>query len=106
MRVLAARFPDRERALAALDALRRRFALRVDDAAIAPLGIPGLRDDGSDTLLAGRFRENNLESVRRTLTNAGGSVVADVDEQRTKPRSARATRQNARKRDRAREGVA
>lgn len=105
MRVLAARFPDREHASAALDALRRRFALRADDAAIAPLGIPGLADEGSDTLLAGRFRENNLDVVRRTLTKAGGSVVADVDEQWTRPRPTRTKRRNTTKRDRARGGV-
>ena len=105
MRVVAARFPDREQASAALDALRRRFALRADDAAIAPLGFPGLSDDGDDTLLAGRFRENNLDVVRRTLTKAGGSVVADVDEQWTRPLPARAKRRNGTVRDGARERV-
>jgi hypothetical protein len=86
LRVLAARFPDRERASAALKALRGRLDVPAEDADIAPLGIPGLSDEGDDTLLAGRFEENHLELVRRTLAQAGGRVVADVDERRTRPR--------------------
>jgi len=85
---VAARFPDRQRASAALDALRRRLVLRADDAAIAPLGMPGFADVGDETLLAGRFANNRLELVRSTLTKAGGSVVADVDERCTRPRGA------------------
>jgi len=103
---LAARFPNRERASAALDALRRRLRLRADDAAIAPLGIPGLGDEGDDTLLAGRFRENHLDVVKKTVTKAGGSVVTDVDEQWTRPRARQDKRASSKKRDRAREPVA
>jgi hypothetical protein len=102
---VAARFPNRERASAALDTLRRRLRVRADDAAIAPLGIPGLGDDGDDTLLAGRFRENSVGLVRRTLTNAGGDVVADVDERLTrsgtKPPSGRRQTKRSSARERA-----
>jgi hypothetical protein len=58
-----------------------------EDAAIAPMGAPGRADEGDVTLLAGRFDENNLEVVRLTLTSAGGSMVADVDERWTRPRA-------------------
>lgn len=87
MRVLAARFPDPRRASAALDALRGRLALADDDAAIAPLGTPGAADQGEQTLLAGRFRENQIDLVCSAVANAGGLVVADVDEQWTRSRA-------------------
>jgi len=86
VRVLAARFSDRQGAEAALNGLRSRLSVPDEDAAIAPLGVPGRGDEGDATLLAGRFRENQLELVRLTMTRAGGSVVADVDERWTKPR--------------------
>jgi hypothetical protein len=87
VRVLAARFPDPRRASAALDALRGCLALADDDAAIAPLGTPGAGDEGEETLLAGRFRENQVALVHSTVTHAGGDVVADVDELWTRPRA-------------------
>jgi hypothetical protein len=86
VRVLAARFRDRQTASAALDALRRRLALADEDAAIAPLGTPGARDEGEATLLAGHFHETQVALVHSTVTHAGGDVVADVDERWTRPR--------------------
>ena len=86
MRVLAARFSDREGAEAALTGLRSRLSMPDEDAAIAPLGVPGRGDEADATLLAGRFHENELELVRLTLTRAGGSLVADIDERWTRPR--------------------
>jgi hypothetical protein len=87
VRVLAARFSDRERASAALVALRSRLNAPAEDVDIAPLGIPGLADEGDQTLLAGRFHEHNVEFVRRTVALEGGSVVTEVDEQWTRPRT-------------------
>jgi hypothetical protein len=84
---LAARFPDRQRASAALDALRQCLALADDDAAIAPMGSPGAGNGGEETLLAGRFRENQVPLVHSTVTRGGGDVVADVDERWTRPRA-------------------
>ena len=86
MRVLAARFPDRLRASAALDALQQRLQLSVGDAAIAPLGTPGEGDAGDETLLAGRFGDDQTGIVRAVVNSSGGEVVADVDEQWTRPR--------------------
>jgi len=88
VRVLAARFSDRERASAALLALRPRLNAPAEDVDIAPLGIPGLADEGDQTLLAGRFHEQNVEFVRRTVAHEGGSVVTEVDERWTRPRLA------------------
>jgi hypothetical protein len=91
MRVLAARFPDREHAAAALENLHRRFALRPDDAGIAPLGIPGEKSR-DDTLLAGRFPEDGRAEVDRLVREAGGEIVADVDERWTRPHVAQRRR--------------
>jgi hypothetical protein len=85
MRVLAARFRDRR----AASAVRERLigALR-DDAGvdIAPLGVPG-QPEADDTVLAGRFSENEAAIVAHLISEAGGELVADVDEAWTRPRS-------------------
>ena len=82
MRVLAARFPDRERASAALGRLHRRLPLDPSDVDIAPLGIPG-EETGSETVLAGRFPDALAPEVDRLVREAGGEIVADIDERRT-----------------------
>lgn len=87
MRVLAARFPDRERASAALEQIHRRFTLPPTDVAMAPLGIPGEATD-KDTLLAGRFPDDGTVEVDRLVREAGGEIVADIDERWTKPHGA------------------
>ncbi len=84
MRVVAARFPDRDRASAALDRLQRTVAVRPPDVGIAPLGLPG--DDAHETLLAGRFPDEHLPDVVRLVRETGGEIVADVDEDWTLPR--------------------
>ena len=86
LRVLAARFADREMAEAALDKLRRTFGLAEDAAAIAPLGWPGEEGAVRETVLAGHFNEHQSALVRELLRAAGGTVVADVDEAWTQPR--------------------
>jgi hypothetical protein len=84
MRVLAARFPGREQASAALGDLNRRFALKPSDVGIAPLAIP--EGTGNEyTLLAGRFPEDRTAEVDRVVREAGGEIVADVDERWTRP---------------------
>ena len=88
MRVLAARFSDREGASSALRALRSGLDAPAEDVDIAPLGIPGLADEGEQMLLAGRFDEQDVDFVRRTVAREGGSVVTDVDERWTRPRVA------------------
>jgi hypothetical protein len=83
VRVLAARFPDPQRASAALDTLHRRL----DDgitAEIAPLA--GDEGSATETLLAGHFPEDMKRSVRDIVEAAGGEIVADVDERWTRPR--------------------
>lgn len=108
MRVLAARFPDRKRAASALRALRLHFRLADDDADIAPLGTPGKGNEGEQTLLAGRFEDAHTQIVRTIVADSGGQVVADVDEQWTRPRVETVDRQSdARRADsrRAKPGV-
>ena len=80
---MAARFPDRERATAALQSIKQELdnGLEVD---IAPLA-----DDGRDhnsMLLAGHFDENVAPEVASIVQASGGEIVADVDERWTVPR--------------------
>ncbi len=83
MRVLAAKFPDPERAMAALDTLQREIdnGLQAD---IAPLATP--ERTATDTLLAGHFPEEQRAEVRDIVEASGGEIVADVDERWTRPR--------------------
>jgi hypothetical protein len=80
---MAARFPDPERASAALHSLHREL----DDemkAEIAPLATA--EGASTDTLLAGHFREEQRAEVAQIVEQAGGEIVADVDERWTRPR--------------------
>jgi hypothetical protein len=72
VRVLAAKFPERNRASAVLSRLEYALAIHPPDVAIAPLGEPG-SDIAGETLLAGHFNDG------------GGEVVANVDERWTVP---------------------
>ena len=83
MRVLAARFPDRERASAALRTLHQELdnGLQAD---IAPLAAE--RADENAMLLAGHFREEMTRDVVEIVEASGGEIVADVDERWTVPR--------------------
>lgn len=58
----------------------------VTDVDIAPLGIPG-QPDADDIVLAGRVRDDAAAIVARLISEAGGEVVANVDEAWTRPRS-------------------
>jgi hypothetical protein len=87
VRVMAARFPDRGRASAVLDRLRRSLHIEPPDVAIAPLGVPELTDTDT-TLLAGRVPDERAPEVARIVRESGGEVVADVDERWTQPRTA------------------
>jgi len=84
MRVLAARFPDRQRASAVLDRLQRTLDVTPPDIAIAPLGAGDGRGS-AQTVLAGRFPEERLPEVTRLVREEGGEIVADVDERWTRP---------------------
>ena len=82
MRVLAVAFPERDTAIRALHDLRDQYELGPGDASVAPLG-----DDAMDvarTVLAGRFRDEVVDDVRRYVTDRGGKVVSDVDERWTR----------------------
>ena len=85
MRVIAATFNDRNTAGRVLADLRRAYELGAEDVDLAPLGTTG---DGAAaaTVLAGRFREERVESVRSLVEQNGGRVVMDVDESATKKR--------------------
>jgi hypothetical protein len=60
------------------------MALEPQDAAVAPLGMPGKSDDG-EAVLAGRFPDEQLSEVRQLLHEEGGEIVANVDESWTRP---------------------
>lgn len=91
MRVLAARFSDRGIASAVKDVLQRRLHVAPPDVDIAPLGIPG-QPSANDTLLAGRFSDDQAPEVAKLVREAGGEIVANVDERWTRPREAPAPR--------------
>ena len=86
MRVLAARFKDRGRALAVCDLLRRQLRLGAQDIDVAPLGIPGQEASDEFILLAGRFHDEVAPKVADYVRHSGGEVVTNVDERWTKPR--------------------
>lgn len=89
MRVLAARFSDPARASTVRDLLRRELdgdpPPEVD---IAPLGVPG-NESTTDTLLAGRFNDEQAPQVAALVRECGGEIVANVDESWTRPRVTR-----------------
>lgn len=87
MRVLAAKFVDREAAIRVLEQLRAAYDLGPHDADIAPFHETEDGRDGTITLLAGRFHDARLNAIRDAIDRAGGTVVADVDEGWTHPRS-------------------
>lgn len=87
IRILAARFPDREHAHQALESLQHRLDRPVE-AEIAPLAGAEAATDG-DTLLAGHFPEEQKPRVVEIVREAGGEIVADVDERWTRPRHSR-----------------
>ena len=86
MRILAARFPDRRRASEVKDLLRHKIdgdpPPEVD---IAPLGVLG-QESATDTLLAGRFADEQAPKVTELVHEAGGEIVVNIDESWTRPR--------------------
>ena len=82
MRVVGATFSRREKAEQVLEELRSRFDLRQSDAAVAPLGVTGDREDA--TVLAGRFQDDCVALVRELIERCGGSIAVEIDEQATK----------------------
>src|SRR4051812_30619256 len=77
MRVVAARFAEPDKASAALDLLRRELA--VADLAVAPLAHPG-EAGSADALLAGRVPDEVAPTAVALVEDAGGEIVADIDE--------------------------
>ncbi|MEO7119097.1 MAG: hypothetical protein ABIZ34_09015 [Candidatus Limnocylindrales bacterium] len=91
---MAARFVGWDAASGVLTQLRSAFASGPDDVSVAPLG--GDEESGSVFLIAGRFPDSDVVKVRSIVERGGGRIVADVEEQQTKPRgrsSVRATEQ-------------
>ena len=84
MRILAASFMTRPSAVLALEALDRRFG--TGDTRIAVLGGTGEEPGGQqpEMILAGRFTDDVIAAVRRAMVELGGTVVVDVDEDRTR----------------------
>ncbi len=86
MRVVAARFSDRRIASAVREKLQRTLQVAPPDVDIAPLGIPG-QPAIDATLLAGRFSDAQAPEVAELVREAGGEIVANVDESLTRPRA-------------------
>ena len=80
MRVVAATFPERSQANAALAQLRRE--LPPADLEVAPFAHAG-EPGGADTVLAGRFSDELAPAAVELVERAGGEVVADIDEKWT-----------------------
>jgi hypothetical protein len=78
MRVLAASFDDEAAAEVVRDGLARRFALRGDELAVAPLGRASY-PDGPAALLAGRFRDGDAAAAAAVMEGHGGTMVTDID---------------------------
>jgi hypothetical protein len=85
MRILAARFPDWDHANQALETIHGRLDDNVQ-AELAPLA-PAGESSADDTLLAGHFPDEHKLYVEEIVRQAGGEIVADVDERLTRPRS-------------------
>ncbi|HYI21982.1 MAG TPA: hypothetical protein VEX62_05020 [Candidatus Limnocylindrales bacterium] len=68
-----------------LDLLHRRLHLDPPDVAVAPLGTPG-QPPADEMVLAGRFADDSADTVVALVREAGGEIVADVDETWTRPR--------------------
>lgn len=83
MRVLAAKFPDRERASAALASLQQELNNGLE-ADIAPLAVDERHADAM--LLAGQFNDEMKPEVTTIVEASGGEIVADVDVAWTVPR--------------------
>src|SRR5688572_25410268 len=84
MRVVAAKFADRRIASAVGDILRRRMHLAPFDVDIAPLAAEEPTTD--DTVLAARFPDQVAGEATAFLRDAGGEIVANVDERWILPR--------------------
>jgi hypothetical protein len=80
MRVVAARFGEKQQASAARDLLERE--LHPLDVAVAPLAHPGERPS-DEALVAGRFDDDQAPQAIDLVREAGGEVVADIDERWT-----------------------
>ena len=67
--------------------LSRTLHVWPPDVEIAPLGVPG-QQTTNDTLLAGRFPDEEAPRVAEIVRECGGEIVANVDESWTRPRAA------------------
>ncbi len=87
MRVLAAKFTDRGRALAVRDLLRRHLRLGAQDVDVAPLGVPGESATDDLIVLAGHFPDEVAPNVAELVKTHGGEVVTEHEQRRTEPPS-------------------
>ena len=81
MRVLAASFEDEATARVVRDGLTRRFGLVPGTVDVAPLG-RAAQPSGPAAVLAGRFQDDVVDDVMAVLAGHGGTLVADIDEER------------------------
>jgi hypothetical protein len=87
MRILAATFRTRPSAVMAREALDRSFGTGVRVAVLGRTGDEGAEDtveQRPEMVLAGRFADDLIAAVRRAIVELGGTVVVDVDEDRTR----------------------
>ncbi len=79
MRVVAAKFPGPQQAWAVLARLQHDLKVDPPDVDVAPLAIPG-EPPANEFVLAGRFPDPLVPVVVNCVRDAGGEVVADLDE--------------------------
>ena len=82
MRVLAASFMDNASAHAARDGLSSALGMSLDHVRIAGLAQPSDLS-GPAAILAGRFEDDVVATVRTVVERHGGTLVADIEEART-----------------------
>ncbi len=77
MTVIGARFPNLEKAVAALRAVRARVSVAPDDVAVRPLGSTRYEEPARGFVLAGQFAAGDADVVTEILRRQGGAVFRE-----------------------------
>ena len=93
-RLVAAVFDAEERGSAAAEALRNRLGIDGDGVQSGPLGIEALGASGL-TVVASRVPEERLLDARRIVSSFGGRVVAELEDEGSRPNPPRGRRRRA-----------
>jgi hypothetical protein len=80
LEVLAAGFPERVGAFAAVAELRRVLDVGDQDLSIDEVGASEEFVDGATIVVGGRIRESRLQEVHKILRRHGGVILTEVPE--------------------------